>query len=142
MNTASDLIERTFSEGFEIELKENQLHIKNGQMLITEIQSSLAENRQSLIDALQRDIQAKEIGLLIGISGLLYTWTVSRYSNVYVDLNMENEWVAWRETYTPGRKESISHRLISREESFNDLLSELKRYMDYVGNFRRDRDGR
>ena len=81
------------------------------------------------------DNKAKKAGLIVGISGTIYLWTVSRFSNAYMEY-WNGEWIAWRESYKYGKQESTSHKFIARGNTFDYVLLEFKKYIDYVSRKR------
>lgn len=76
------------------------------------------------------DRQAKRIGLITGISTEIYFCSISHVSTVYLEL-INDDWVAWRETYQQNTSKFISHRLIASGE-FSYVLSRTKNYIKYV----------
>ena len=51
------------------------------------------------------DKQAKNLGLIIGISEEMYFCSISKVSQVYVEF-IDNQWVAWRESYVPNTNQA------------------------------------
>ncbi|KGR77689.1 hypothetical protein CD33_02425 [Ureibacillus sinduriensis BLB-1 = JCM 15800] len=84
------------------------------------------------MEALEHDEMARVNGLLIGITGLLYTCSVNRNSAVYIEL-INNEWVAWSETYeSHKRNKYIKSKTIASGSTFEYVLSKLKRYLENI----------
>lgn len=84
------------------------------------------------------NIEAKEIGLMIGIPGTLYMWTVSRFSTAYLE-HYKGEWIAWRETYQVGRRNAISYKIIAQGNTFDYALLQFKKYIGYISKNRVDK---
>lgn len=76
------------------------------------------------------DAKAQSIGLHVGVPNEIYTWTVSRNSALYVEY-YKSRWIAWRETYEPGRAECKNYKIIA-QGNFNLVLARVKKYMKYV----------
>lgn len=78
-----------------------------------------------------QDIKAKKAGLIIGIPETIYMWTVSRFSNAYME-HYDGEWVVWRETYQLGKQESVSYKFIGRGNTFGYVLKEFEKYINFI----------
>lgn len=70
------------------------------------------------------DEQAKRIGLIVGVSEEIYFCSISRASDVYMEL-IKGQWVAWRESYIPNTNKRTSYKLIA-QGSFELVLARVK----------------
>ena len=135
----SEIIHKCFSKNNELTKVGSQINIKNIDQLDDVIKGRIIEHKQEILLALERDEQAIKEGLMVGISGTLYTWTVSLASTLYME-QINNTWYAWRETHQKGRLVAVSIKSISNGKPFSVALTEAKKYMDYVSKFRRARN--
>lgn len=85
---------------------------------------------QSTVDKINFDIETKKIGLITGISNEIYFCSISHVSTVYLELINDN-WVAWRETYQPNTNQLKHYKLIANGE-FDYVLSRTKNYLNYI----------
>lgn len=76
------------------------------------------------------DEQAKRIGLIVGVSEEIYFCSISRASDVYMEL-IKGQWVAWRESYIPNTNKRTSYKLIA-QGSFELVLARVKKYLNYI----------
>lgn len=134
----SEIIHKCFSTNNELTKIGSQIKIKNIDQLDDVMKGQIIEHKQDILLALERDEQAIKAGLMIGISGTLYFWTVSHVSNLYME-NRSDKWYVWRETYQKGKLEAVSIKSISNGKPFNVALTDAKNYMGYVSKFRRAR---
>lgn len=81
------------------------------------------------------DLKARNIGLLVGISGVIYFISISRVSDVYLEF-VNNHWVAWRERFTPGSQPN-EIKVIAEGETFDYAIKKLDNYLKYVLKNRR-----
>lgn len=127
------LVEYAEAIGHELSLEGDNLRIAKGKYLPGYLKQEIINHKADIIEAMRNDLQAKEIGLMIGITGSHYMWTVSRFSTAYMQL-YNGEWVAWRETYQEGegKQEPISHKVIARGNTFDYVLQEFQKYMKYI----------
>lgn len=78
-----------------------------------------------------RDAEAKRLGLLIGIPGVMYCRSVGRVSYVFVE-NIEGDWVAWKENFAPNIREEKKVKVIAQGNNFEVVLKQLdKKYLKY-----------
>ncbi|WP_267920156.1 pathogenicity island protein [Staphylococcus xylosus] len=76
------------------------------------------------------DKQAEKIGLIVGIPEEMYFCSISRVSVVYVEY-IENQWVAWRESYVPNSNRRTSYKVISHG-GFELVMARTKNYLGYI----------
>lgn len=79
------------------------------------------------------DDEAKKIGLMVGISNEIYTCSISRYSNLYIEF-VKNKWVAWRENYVPNKVTCRNYKVIA-QGSFELVMIRTKSYLRYIKKF-------
>lgn len=84
----------------------------------------------------RHDKKAKESGFAIGVSGELYTLSVSNRSSVYIE-KIGDEWEAWRETYQTGRQKAISTKTIAKGRTLDYVLMKAKGYLKFLESKRR-----
>jgi hypothetical protein len=77
------------------------------------------------------DSQAKAAGLMIGIPGVLYTLTLSKSSDVYIE-QVNGKWEAWRETYQPGKRRAVSDKTIVKGQTLDYVWIKVIGYFDYI----------
>lgn len=63
--------------------------------------------KQAVVES--QDKLAKEAGFIIAIPGELYTRSLGKRSEVYID-KICNNWEVWRESYSPGKKVPINFK--------------------------------
>lgn len=80
------------------------------------------------------DDEAKKIGLMVGIPNEIYTCSISRYSNLYIEF-VKNKWVAWRETYVPNKDKCKSYKVIAHG-SFELVMIRTKSYLRFINKNR------
>ena len=97
------------------------LSIANGRRLL-EVQATNIE--------INYDKQAKNIGLIVGISEEMYFCSISRVSAVYVEY-IDEKWVAWRESYVPNTNRRSSYKLIAHG-GFELVIARTKNYLGYI----------
>ncbi|MCM3670279.1 hypothetical protein M3181_14950 [Mesobacillus maritimus] len=125
------LLEYTEAIHHEIDLEGDKLRIFRRKYLPGDLKEQILHHKTGILEILQNDRAAKEIGLMVGIPGTLYMWTVSRFSTAYMEL-YNNEWIAWRETYQVGRRKAISHKIIAQGNKYDYVLMQFKKYIDYI----------
>ncbi|MDO0972087.1 pathogenicity island protein [Staphylococcus sp. HMSC063F03] len=76
------------------------------------------------------DEQAKRIGLIVGVSEEIYFCSISRTSQVFMEL-INDEWVAWRETFIPNTNKRKSYKTLAVGE-FDLVLARVKSYLGYL----------
>lgn len=76
------------------------------------------------------DKEAKRIGLIVGISEEIYFCSISHASQIYVEY-INDEWVAWRESYVPNTNQRTSYKLITRG-NFELVIARVKNYLTYI----------
>jgi len=130
-----ETINHFYSVDHELSLEGSQIGIENGYNISEKLIDPIIDNKIEILEMLNRDRKAKKAGLMVGIPGTIYLWTVSRFSNAYMAY-WNGEWIAWRESYKDGKPESISHKLIARGNTFDYVLVEFKKYIDYVSRKR------
>ncbi|WP_147535652.1 hypothetical protein [Bacillus marasmi] len=130
------LMERVEAFGCELSLEGEQLRIKHGKRLSGLLKEQIKQNKQALIEILNRDQVARANHFLIGLRGTLYFKSVSKQSVVYIE-QINDKWRAWRETYQSNSERSVSHKVIFEDAIFNYVLLRSKGYFDYI-----DRKGR
>lgn len=68
--------------------------LKKGGRLPSSIKASMKEHKAEILAALVKDKQAKAAGLVVGITGELYTVTISKVSGVHVE-HIEGRLEVW-----------------------------------------------
>lgn len=76
------------------------------------------------------DTEAKRAGLITGISEEIYFYSISKVSTVYVEL-VDNNWVAWRESYVPNSNRRTSYKLIA-QGNFDLVIARTKNYLKFI----------
>lgn len=83
------------------------------------------------------DKQANKAGLIVGISEEMYFCSISKVSQVYVEY-IDNNWVAWRESYVPNSNRRTSYKMIAHG-GFELVMARTKNYLEYIKKNRRRR---
>lgn len=78
-----------------------------------------------------RDKLAKEAGFIIAIPGELYTRSLGKRSEVYID-KICNNWEVWRESYMPDKKAPINFKIIASSKDFEYVILKAKKYFRYI----------
>ena len=76
------------------------------------------------------DTKAKKEGLIIGITEEMYFCSISKVSQVYVEC-VDNNWVAWRESYVPNTNRRTSYKMIAHG-NFELVMARTKNYLGYI----------
>lgn len=76
------------------------------------------------------DAQANKAGLIVGISEEMYFCSISKVSQVYVEY-IDNNWVAWRESYVPNSNRRTSYKMIAHG-GFELVMARTKNYLGYI----------
>lgn len=127
----SELIEKCERLGHSLTLEGNDIRIENAKGLSDELKHELVSNKLLIVELLENDLKAKENGLIIGVSGTIYIWTVSQSSTAYLE-KVKGKWFAWRETYKVDGGRATSVKQIAVGNTFDYVLLELKKYTDFV----------
>lgn len=92
-------------------------------MAIPKTELSSSDNRL-------RDQKARSIGLLIGLSGQLYTISISRVSDVYIE-HIDGQWVGWRERHYTGDLQPSGVKIIVTG-TFDHAMAKTEKYLKYI----------
>lgn len=76
------------------------------------------------------DEQANKAGLIVGISEEMYFCSISKVSQVYAEY-IDNNWVAWRESYVPNSNRRTSYKMIAHG-GFELVMARTKNYLEYI----------
>lgn len=132
-----ELISRCEREGNSLSLMGDGIRVENIAQLTDRLKKEIITNKGELINVLKRDLLARENGILIGIPGTLYTFTINRNTIAYVDC-VDGEWIATRETYKRGVRTATSHKVIARGNTFEYVFNEFVSYKNFItGNKKR-----
>lgn len=95
--------------------------------------------RQSEVQVVNEDYnldeQAERIGLIVGVSNEIYFRSISRASDVYMEF-IKDQWVAWRESFTPNTNHRVSYKLIAHGD-FELVIARVKNYLNYISKRRK-----
>ena len=103
--------------------------VKNGDEFKHSEWKGLLEVQATNIE-INYDKQAKNLGLIIGISEEMYFCSISKVSQVYVEY-IDNKWVAWRESYVPNTNRRTSYKMIAHG-NFELVMARTKNYLGYI----------
>lgn len=126
-----DLLSKCESLGNSLSLEGDGIRVENIALLPDGIKKEIIRSKSELIEALKRDTRALDNGILIGIPGTLYTFTISRFSSAYVEY-VGGEWIAIRETYKPGKSTPSTFKVISRGNTFDYVFNEFMGYKNFL----------
>ncbi|WP_133243475.1 pathogenicity island protein [Pueribacillus theae] len=118
--------------------EDEHIRITDSKHLPASLKEKIRENKDVILEALNRDIKAKKAGFMIGLTGKVYTRSLSKNSMVYIE-QIGSQWEAWRETYQKGRHRAISVKVICSGSTFEYVLLKAKGYFDYIERKRRER---
>lgn len=76
------------------------------------------------------DEHTKKIGLITGISEEIYFCSISKSSQVYLEY-INDEWIAWRESYVPNTNVRRSYKLIT-QGNLELVIARVKNYLTYI----------
>jgi len=76
------------------------------------------------------DAQANKAGLIVGIPEEMYFCSISKVSQLYVEY-IDNNWVAWRESYVPNSNRRTSYKMIAHG-GFELVIARTKNYLEYI----------
>lgn len=93
---------------------------------------------QAVNEEYNLDEQAERIGLIVGISEEIYFCSISHVSQLYVEY-INDEWVAWRESFIPNSKKRTSYKVIS-QGNFELVLARVKKYLSFIRRNKNSRD--
>ncbi|APR60594.1 pathogenicity island protein [Staphylococcus condimenti] len=85
---------------------------------------------QAVNEEYNLDEQAERIGLIVGISEEIYFCSISHVSQLYVEY-INDEWVAWRESFIPNTNHRTSYKIISQGD-FELVLARVKNYLSFI----------
>jgi hypothetical protein len=117
--------------GCELLVEEEQIRVKQGKRLPPSLLSKIKEHKAKILDILNQDKRARSADFMIGLPGKVYTKTVNKQSNVYIEL-IDGKWEVWRETYKTGNQQAINTKIIASGYTFNYVLMEAKKFFDYL----------
>lgn len=133
-----DLISKCESMGHQLDKVGGNIQIKNAAHLPGDVKAELIERKAEVLSALDRDEQARAAGLIIGIPGIIYMWPVSRFSTAYMEM-MGGGWVAYRESYVPGKSTASSYKVIIEGNTFEYVFNKYQEYINYISDKRKER---
>ncbi|MEK3995936.1 hypothetical protein MKY29_14365 [Psychrobacillus sp. FSL K6-2365] len=126
-----ELLLKCEREGNSLSLEGDGIRVENMAKLPANLKNEIIANKDELIKGLNRDLLAIENGILIGISGMLYTFTVSPFTFAYIEY-LDGEWIATRETYKRGVKTATSHKVIAKGNTFEYVFNEFVGYKNFI----------
>lgn len=112
--------------GHDLGLEGEQLRIVRGKYLPPALKELIIQRKEEIFDMLDRDDKAKQSGFLIGLSGTLYFKSISKNSNVYIEM-INGLWYGWRETYQRGK--GVATSLNEMSDCFEDVLLRIECYI-------------
>jgi hypothetical protein len=121
--------------GCSLSVEGENIRVNEINRLPTSLLNKIKEHKEELLDIMMTDRQANLMGFMVGISGTLYTKSINKQSNVYIEF-LGNRWETWRETYQNNRL--MSTKRISQGSTFDYVLIEAKKYFDYMERKRKN----
>lgn len=79
----------------------------------------------------KNDLAAKRLGLLVAISGEMYSCSISRVSEVFLE-KVNGKWIGWRESFETGNSKSKGSKVIVKANTFNYALQEIEGYLNFI----------
>lgn len=131
-----DLISKSNSMGHQLEEESGHIKIENAASLPDDLKAELIQHKAELVESLKRDKQIRSIGAQIGIPGILYAWTVSHSSAAYME-ETATGWIAYRESYVPGKRKANSYKVICEGNTFDYVFTQYEKYIGYINRMRR-----
>lgn len=83
------------------------------------------------------DVEARKLGWSALHSGEVYNAQISKDSHVFIVLNQDETWEAWRETWKPGVLQSVSTKMIAKGVPFKVALQKATNYAQAILKYRR-----
>lgn len=118
--------------GIKLELKGENIRVYYNDIIpSTVILQEIRTNKLKLITTLRNDKKVKEAGFIVGISGVLYTLTLDKYTILYIEKS-DDKWESRVETYRKGRKKAVKIKLIETGNTFDFVLYKTKRYLNRI----------
>lgn len=133
-----DLISKCGSLGHQLVKVGSNIQIENAAHLPDDVRAELIERKAEIINSLDHDEQAEAAGAIIGIPGIIYMWPVSRFSTAYMEAN-GGGWVAYRESYVPGKSTASSYKVIIEGNTFEYVFNKYQEYINYISDKRKER---
>ncbi|WP_310877585.1 hypothetical protein [Priestia megaterium] len=129
--TVDSLLEEVRRYGSELSLDGDKLIVKEAYKLPRSLIEQLKLNKHKFIKTLRNDELAKKAEFIIGVSGLLYEYTLNKHSSLYLE-QLNKKWFVWRETYQRHRSEAINSKVIESGNEFEYVLLKAKKYIKFV----------
>lgn len=76
------------------------------------------------------DLAAKNAGLIIGLRQEIYFRSTGKTSTVYMEF-INDQWVAWRETYVMNSSKRKSYKLIEQGR-FEKVIRRVENYLLFI----------
>lgn len=118
----------------------SRLSIKGDKLIVTKVPSlppflieQLIVNKHMFIEAFRNDDLARNSGFIVGLSGLLYEYSLNRYTSIYLE-HLNKKWFAWRETHQKGNSKAMNVKAIEIGNEFEYVLLKAKKYINFVQN--------
>jgi len=127
----AEIINTAKQAGCELLAEGEYIRITNTKCLPALLKEKIREHKAHILKFLNRDIQAKRAGFMIGLTGQVYTRSLSKNSIVFIE-QIDNKWEAWRETYQKGKCKAVSVKIICSASTFEYVLLKTKNYFDYI----------
>jgi hypothetical protein len=131
MIAAVKIINEVEAVGTIVKMEGEKLKLIRGKLLSPSLLELVRANKPELIEVLTRDQKARQAGFIPLISGEVYERQYSPTSHVFVTME-SNLWTAHRETWKPGKKESVSKKQIAELVSYDMALLKAQQYIEYV----------
>lgn len=130
---ADEIIRSAEKEGCALSVENG--YLKGSKQIPSRLMESLKANKQSIIEYLSRDSKARAAGFMVGVPGELYTLSVSRRADIFIE-QINGVWTAYRSTYVSGKAKPIYSKTIATGETMDYVLMKAKGYTQYIDRFR------
>ncbi|GGF24243.1 hypothetical protein GCM10010954_23900 [Halobacillus andaensis] len=131
MSVAHQIIQEVHKSGCELWPLQGKLKILEGERLNPHLINKVRAHKADILELFKYDEQVKQLGMIVAISGELYTWTVSPFSTAYME-RTDNEWTAWRESYQRGTKTATHVKIIAEKDNFQNVLGRTAKYINFI----------
>jgi hypothetical protein len=132
MNTA-ELIQSISSEGCTLTVDNGK--IRGNKQIPNNLMDMLRLNKQSVMEALIMDGKARAAGFTIVLPGEVYTVSLSRKSDLFIE-RINGRWAVYRATYITGRPAAAYSKTIASGNSFEYVLTKARSYLNFIEKIR------
>jgi hypothetical protein len=131
MTTVAEIIREVQDAGSDIKLTGEYIELSRGKYLPFLLIERVKEHKSLIIEQFQRDKAAREVGFNSYPCGDFFSCQYSDTSIVFIQLDEEGNWNAWRESWR-NRLLSESNKDIAIGVTFETALIKVREYLKFV----------